>query len=322
MGQFRGFVMPNWIYYFKKTGGMNLIKQYWKSHVLLFAVLQFILLGKTKKSLELLRLCVGLKINHKLEKKYGKLIKEKNNDLIERSSRKVWVYWYQGLENAPLVVRRCFNSVKKNLRDWDIVFIHKGNIDDYVTFPAFIKDKFEKGIIGQAHFSDLLRLELLIKYGGLWLDSTVYCSGNNISQSILNSDLFVFQSLKPGADGHVTQMSNWLIWAKTNNHILIETQRLLYEYWRNYDFLVDYFIFHQFFSIVCRAFPEEAEKIPQFCNSTPHILLLNFFKPYNEIMFNDLCIQTCFHKLSYKFNEVDVSKKETFFDKIINLGID
>lgn len=309
--------MPNWMYYFKKTGGMNLIKQYWKSHVLLFAVLQFILLGKTKKSLELLRLCVSLKINHKLEKKYGKLIKEKSNDLVEQSSRKVWVYWYQGLENAPLIVRRCFDSVKKNLRDWDIVFIHKGNIGDYVTFPAFVKDKFEKGIIGQAHFSDLLRLELLIKYGGLWLDSTVYCSGNNISQSILNSDLFVFQSLKPGADGHVTQMSNWLIWAKTNNHILIETRRLLYEYWRNYDFLVDYFIFHQFFSIVCRVFPEEAEKIPQFCNSTPHILLLNFFKPYNEIMFNDLCIQTCFHKLSYKFNEVDMSKKETFYRHIV-----
>ena len=40
-------------------------------------------------------------------------------------------------------------------------------------------EKWEKGRIPAAMFSDLLRVELLIKYGGTWIDSTVLCTGVN-----------------------------------------------------------------------------------------------------------------------------------------------
>ena len=34
-------------------------------------------------------------------------------------------------------------------------------------------EKHKNNIIDNTHFSDLLRLELLIKYGGTWIDASV-----------------------------------------------------------------------------------------------------------------------------------------------------
>lgn len=42
-----------------------------------------------------------------------------------------------------------------------------------MKLPDYIVKKWEKGRIPADLFSDLLRLELLIRYGGTWIDSTV-----------------------------------------------------------------------------------------------------------------------------------------------------
>ena len=55
---------------FEKQGGMNLLKQYWNGGAFFTAVGEFILLGKDKKALEILRLSAQYKIKHNLEKKY------------------------------------------------------------------------------------------------------------------------------------------------------------------------------------------------------------------------------------------------------------
>ena len=96
---------------FKKQGGCNLIKQYHKSKVLHIALGEFLLLGRDKKALEILRLSVQFKTKQKLEKRYKKEIKyinEKyqNIKLEHKESNKVWVCWFQGLENAPELVNR------------------------------------------------------------------------------------------------------------------------------------------------------------------------------------------------------------------------
>ena len=41
---------------------------------------------------------------------------------------------------------------------------------------VMVMEKWEKGIITHTHMTDLLRLELLIKYGGMWIDATVLCT--------------------------------------------------------------------------------------------------------------------------------------------------
>ena len=60
--------MNEFIKKFKKAGGWKLIKQYSDAGVLLFAVTEFLKLGTSQTSLELVRAGVQLKIQKKLYK--------------------------------------------------------------------------------------------------------------------------------------------------------------------------------------------------------------------------------------------------------------
>lgn len=327
--------------YFEKAGGTKLLKQWAKTGVLFDAICLFFMLGHNKKSLEQLRNAVSLKIQNKLRKKFQKEIKDlhngiNNNDTVynnvstnntEQTSVKfadgkninkvIWIFWWQGIENAPDLVKVCYRSVAKNMKDWGIVLITHNNYKVYTNIPDFIIDKLDKGIITLTHFSDILRLDLLIRYGGLWLDATVLCTDGNFPMIILQSDLFVYQTQKPGADGKATLMSSWCMWAKPDNHILKITQEMIYTYWEQYNYMMDYFLLHQFMTIVMNEFPEEACRIPPYTNENPHILLLHFFDKYDEILWEDWKRQSIFHKLSYKLNREKLKEEGTFYDVII-----
>ena len=56
----------------KKQGGSKLLKQYWQSGVFFTAAAEFLLLGKSRTALEILRLSAQLKSKKKLEKKIQK----------------------------------------------------------------------------------------------------------------------------------------------------------------------------------------------------------------------------------------------------------
>ena len=299
------------------------MKQYFRAGVLCTAIMQFLTLGKSKTALEILRMSVAMKIKQKLAKKYKSELEEFDkkwtSNLTHETNRTIWIFWWQGLENAPNLVKVCFNSVKKNLgSDWDIIVLTENNYTEYVNFPTHIIEKFKSGVITITHLSDLLRLELLIKYGGLWLDATVFCSGRGIPISIIESDFFTFRTQKPGADGKATPLSSWLMYAKTNNQLLIATKKLLYKYWEKNKSMMDYFLLHHFLSIVCDRNPNITNKIPPFCNSIPHILQLHLFDEYNETYWNDLKRMTCFHKLTYKLDPNKCKEKGTFYDILIN----
>ena len=67
--------------FFKKAGGLNLLKQWLKLGILPVTFIEFLILGYDKKSLELLRLIAGLKIQKKLKKLS---IKKQQRGLVER----------------------------------------------------------------------------------------------------------------------------------------------------------------------------------------------------------------------------------------------
>lgn len=306
---------------FQKQGGMELISRWWRAGVLPFAVVQTLLLGLSKKSLELLRLSVNHKILQKLRKKYRSCISEHKQHFVaapRKHSKKVWVCWLQGMEQAPPLVQRCYRSLQENLKDREIILLTEENYRDYVTFPAHIAEKLASGEITRTHFSDLLRLELLINHGGTWIDATVFCSGGNIPAYMLDGELFVFQNLKPGADGHSTLISSWFMTACTNHPILLLTRDLLYRYWEKNHRLVDYFLIHDFFQLAIETYPEEWTSVVPFSNGTPHILLLRLFQPFDPALWDSATAQTPFHKLSYKFEPTELEKEGTYYQKLMS----
>ncbi|SHL04666.1 Capsular polysaccharide synthesis protein [Fibrobacter sp. UWH5] len=304
----------------KKAGGIDFFKQQWRSHTLLFTLFVIPFLGFKKKSLEISRQAINNLRLQKIRRWCKKdVFRYRQNELIgkeQTSSNKVWILWLQGIDSAPVVVRRCYESMKKNLRDREIVLLTEANYREYVTFPDYIQKKIDNGVITRTHFSDLLRLELLEHYGGTWIDATVYCSGSNYPDYLFDSNLFVYQCLKPGLDGECYSISSWFMTACTNHPIICLTKHLLYEYWKKRNSMIDYFLIHDFFEIALETYPEEWKKVIPFCNSVPHMLLLRLFDTYDSTMWQAIKGQTCFHKLTYKFDDAIIELPDTFYSNI------
>lgn len=309
---------------FKKVDGFKILTQYTKSGVLIFALFQVISQGFSKKSLELVRNSVDNKILGKLRLRYRKFINLNKGRILEgfknrEFSNKVWFLWLQGIEQAPEVVKYCYDSVRKNLSNRELILLTDNNYKDFVRFPDYIQEKIDSGIITKTHMSDLLRLELLTLYGGTWIDATVYLSSSTIPDYMLDSELFIFQKLKPGLDGQPKSVSSWFISSSTCHPILVLTKELLYEYWKKNNYMIDYFLMHDFMELAIETYPSEWRKVVPFSSSTPHILLLRLFDKFDKVIWDSLMIQTPIHKLTYKFNSIQ-NLEDCFFNHLFNVS--
>ena len=312
---------------FKKVDGFRVLKEYAKSHVLFHAFLMTAIEGTSRKSLEIVRESVNNRIVNRLRKKYNTYIANFKNTDIERKklprehSNKVWICWLQGIENAPEIVKKCYFSLRENLEDRDIVLLTEDNYRDWVSFPVHIQKKIEDGIITRTHMTDFLRLELLEHYGGTWIDATVFCSGKNIPDYIWNSDLFLYQIMKPGLDAHAQRTSTWFITSCTNHPIIILVKSLLYKYWEENNRMIDYFLIHDFIELAIEAYPDEWQKVIPTSSAIPHILLLRLDQSFNEQVWIATKAMTAFHKLSWKFSEDQIKAMKcpgTFYDVVIH----
>ncbi|MGM9906063.1 capsular polysaccharide synthesis protein, partial [Lactobacillus sp.] len=170
-----------------------------------------------------------------------------------------------------------------------------------------------------AHLADLIRLELLINYGGIWTDATVFYSGD-LPDFLFKNRLFAYQIVKPGRDGQAIPMSNWLLVAPKRNRLLLITRDLLYAYWRRHDKLLDYYIFHIFFQLAAEACPKDFAKVIPVDSGAPHLLGLRLFDQYEPDFWQAIKDQTSIHKLSYKFPPGMFLQKGTYYAQVVKGG--
>lgn len=88
--------------------------------------------------------------------------------------KNIFIFWWDGIENAPEIVKICVNSVKKNYPDYKVIVITKSNYKDYSNINKIIVHDFQSGKISIQTFSDILRFNLLYNNGGMWTDATIF----------------------------------------------------------------------------------------------------------------------------------------------------
>lgn len=213
----------------------------------------------------------------------------------------IWVMWLQGIEKAPELVKKCYDSIDKNKPDgFQTIFLTLHNLSEYITLPDYIWEKYNGGIISSTHLSDIIRLELLATYGGCWIDATVFC-GDKIPAYML-SDMFMFR-LESVLSTPVIKMSNWWIAADIENRIIHATRRMLYDYWRQEDQLGNYFLFHIIMSKVidedsaCQAI---FQSIPYFNSRNAHVLQGKLGMQHSDAEWQIIKRSSAIQKLSYK----------------------
>ena len=216
-------------------------------------------------------------------------------------SRTAWVCWLQGIESAPVVVKHCYASINKWLQDWSIVLITAENFSDYATLPDFIIDKWKSGIISNTHFSDILRLQLLIEHGGLWLDATTMLTGA-IPDYVMRSHFFVFHN--GWMNEEMINMASWFIYSAQPQHkLLVQTRDLIYAYWQKFNFLKNYFLLHMLFRMVSDVNAEAWDAVPYYNQIDNHLLMNELVKPFDVHRVEQIKTLTLIHKLTYKLPE-------------------
>ena len=98
---------------------------------------------------------------------------EDNSEYISDISY-IWVFWWQGMESMPPLIKACINNLKKKSGNRKVILLTKDNYSNYVNIPVNILNKVKKGQLTYTFFSDILRFNLLSKHGGIWIDATLY----------------------------------------------------------------------------------------------------------------------------------------------------
>lgn len=218
-----------------------------------------------------------------------------------RQNHVIWIFWKQGMGQAPKLIQKCFESVCRNKpKDFDIVLLADNNLNDYIQLPDFIWEKYKKGYITTTHLSDIVRLELLCTYGGCWIDATVFCSGA-IPDYMVNREMFLFKASM--MDNVVLKMSSWWLTAEKSNRLVHATRKVLYSFWKHEDSIRNYYIFH---TIMSKLIDEDSlcknifYNIPYFNNGNPHVLYSKMSVEFDEEEWRIIKDISAIHKLSYK----------------------
>ncbi|VEG71543.1 Mannosyltransferase OCH1 and related enzymes [[Pasteurella] aerogenes] len=163
----------------------------------------------------------------------------------------IWSLWLQGYDNAPELVKATLKSSKKyaELHGYRFILLDEESVLEYVELPKFLLEKRKKGLISHTAFADLLRVALLSKHGGVWIDSTVY-----IEQDFPVSELErTFFSLKTGEYEDFSPnvaKNRWKTFLLAGNSVLFTFVRdFLFEYYKKYDLSVDYLLIDYVFEL-------------------------------------------------------------------------
>jgi hypothetical protein len=81
--------------------------------------------------------------------------------------KRIWSYWDS---NVPRSIQNNIDNNRKILSDWEYIFITESTLGQYLDVESF-PEQYKK--LSSQHKADYIRLELLKKYGGVWVDAGI-----------------------------------------------------------------------------------------------------------------------------------------------------
>lgn len=247
-------------------------------------------------------------IIHYLTKEFSYLIDEykSKNDACDKSSYKVWVFWLQGVENMPDIIRYCLESKYKHLKNCEIVVLTKDNLSEFVSLPDYIWEQYNTGKLRIQHLADIIRIYLIKEYGGLWLDASIYCL-KDVDVSELLKDSFYSLKIQDTGDFFTKNMwSTFVIGGKPHNKTCSFIYEFFCEYCKTNKKFIDYFMFDYIILLAYINF-KDVHSIIDNNEITDDCYWLNskLLEEFTEELSNELlAIKQPFHKISWNRSEI------------------
>lgn len=163
-----------------------------------------------------------------------------------KPSDRVFTYWAQGLDQAPPIVRENFDRMQRAFGQ-RLVILTDETRDDWVPRPRF--EAHRPRMVPREH-SDVLRMDLLRTYGGLWLDSTCLVT----EPFDVPQGFFAFPKEGKRAEG-TARLSVWALASEPGGYLASLFAEALHAYWSTYDEALDYYFIHHIFEVLCLLDP-------------------------------------------------------------------
>ena len=217
----------------------------------------------------------------------------------------IWVFWWQGLDHAPDVVRFCISSIQHNAPNRKIVVITRDNVKEYAQISDTIYTKLSHGNITLTHFSDILRFNLLKNYGGLWMDATLYVV-RPLSRTIYFEPFYTCSGYPDPTFFNISRgrWTGFFIGGNEQEPLFSYMDTFFNLYWSQNDTLIDYFLIDY---ALDHAFSRNIGSLRTWCLATAHKYNPSLFdlapllpKPFDSDKWYELTQYTDIFKLSWK----------------------
>lgn len=133
--------------------------------------------------------------------------------------KQIWSFWDTG--EMPADIQAIYNKNKSTLYDWKFVCLSDDTISDYLDMEQFPPGYYN--LIPQ-HRADYIRLALLYKYGGVWMDVSIIVNSREAFNKLydgaverkVQAALFTLGDRRPDP----SYVENWLIIAPAKSAVV------------------------------------------------------------------------------------------------------
>lgn len=250
-----------------------------------------------------------------------------NHNLLTAADFKIWVFWGQGEAAMPPLVKACYRQLTRY--NDNVLLITYDNVGTYIDLPDILYQKVCNSKLSWAHFSDIVRTSLLAKYGGLWLDATVWVSGKLPIDKIIEMPFWSANYKSEHAPTDVCFWTsgewNWSTWCMSANHtysqlfcfvsFMMQKVACNKPVWPDYVFQ-DYLIHY-----ACRHSEKNRHDMESMTINNPkrNELASKIGIEYRKDTYLWLLSTDFIFKLSYRaISKEEVSGKPTFYGKLIS----
>lgn len=250
--------------------------------------------------------------------KYEKIWKKIEMPIVQNYTPVIWVFWWQGESCMPPICKICFHSLLRHKNGIKVHLITKDNIDDFLDVPDIIKQKVNNNKLSFTNFSDIIRCMLLSKYGGLWVDSTLYFI-NDIPLSWFRYPFFSIKN-KPQGFKFVSRnrWSTFIMGTDGSCSYFHKLANLMIEYTEMEKTYLEYMTLDYFMDILFRenCYKQILMNVP-FQNEGLHDLRANLNSVINKEYFMKLKKENICFKLTYKMQLKEITNNMDTFYKYI-----
>lgn len=235
-------------------------------------------------------------------------------------TRYIWVMWWQGEEAMPPIVKACYSSLTRAAGDNEVILITENNWKQYVELPQVIIDKLNNKNISLTHFSDIMRVALLKKWGGIWIDATVYV--DVLPEQMLTDEFYTLRA--PGLFPDFISRGDWIpfiICFKKKNSLFTKCLLKIFElYWSEHTQLIDYLMIDYCIKLLINSVPDIHRMIESVSlNKEYYMLNLAINRKYRVDELEEMLRKSPLQKLTYKKDFLIKTKngEETYYSFLL-----